>query len=184
MSRLLLSLLLGTLAAGCIIVAEEHSSKAREQRHDTSHEHDKAYARIEGKSGSSLSGKATFTQVEHGVIVELRVESTAPGWHAVHVHEVGDCSAEDGTSAGGHFNPGGDAHGSPHAAEHHAGDLGNMWVDEHGEGHHVLLMPGLTVEEGPRSVVGRAIVVHAAIDDLASQPTGNAGGRIGCGVIR
>lgn len=143
----------------------------------------KAVAQIEGRSGVPLSGKATFTEVAGGVEVRIHVRNAPPGVHAVHVHEVGDCSAPDGTSAGGHFNPGGHEHGAPHALAHHAGDLGNMWVDEDGEGHHLVLMPELTVAPGDHSVVGRSIIVHELADDLATQPTGAAGGRIGCGVI-
>jgi Cu-Zn family superoxide dismutase len=144
----------------------------------------RASARIEGRSGSSLTGTASFSEQSGGVLVELSVTNAPPGWHAVHVHEKGDCSAADGSSAGTHFNPAGHKHGSPHAAEHHAGDLGNMWVDEHGNGRHVLLMPVLAVTDGPNSVRGRALIVHAAADDLVTDPTGNAGGRIGCGVIQ
>jgi Cu-Zn family superoxide dismutase len=144
----------------------------------------RAQARIEGRSGSGLSGRATFTERQGGVLVEVELHHAPPGWHAVHLHEHGDCSAEDASSAGGHFNPAGVAHGSPHAPEHHAGDLGNLWVDERGEGLHVLLMPDLRVQEGPNSVRGRALIVHAGTDDLVTQPTGNAGGRIGCGVIQ
>jgi len=143
-----------------------------------------ARATLEARSGSQLSGHATFTEVEGGVLVEIVVQHTAPGWHAVHVHEKGDCSAPDGASAGGHFNPATKNHGSPHAPEHHAGDLGNLWVDANGAGRHVILMPELTVADGDHSVRGRAIIVHAGVDDLVSQPTGNAGGRIGCGVIQ
>ncbi len=143
-----------------------------------------AEAAIGGKSGSALEGHATFTEVQGGVLVEILVENAPPGWHAVHVHETGDCSADDASSAGAHFNPTGANHGSPHAVgAHHAGDLGNMIVGEDGKGHHVILMPDLTVKAGANSVVGRAIIVHAGVDDLATQPTGNAGGRIGCGVI-
>lgn len=145
---------------------------------------ERAEAVIEARSDSKLTGKATFTEVAGGVLVEIEVQGTSPGWHAVHVHDKGDCSAPDGSSAGGHFNPATKNHGSPHAAEHHAGDLGNLYVDNDGTGHHVILMPELTVAAGDHSVRGRAIIVHAGVDDLVSQPTGNAGGRIGCGVIR
>jgi Cu-Zn family superoxide dismutase len=144
----------------------------------------KAMATIESRSGSTVSGQASFVEQPGGVLVEIVVHHAPPGWHAVHVHEKGDCSAPDATSAGGHFNPATKSHGSPHASEHHAGDLGNMWVDEQGEGHHVLLMPDLSVKDGPTSVRGRAIIVHAGVDDLVTQPTGNAGGRIGCGAIQ
>lgn len=145
---------------------------------------ERAEAVIEARSDAKLTGKATFTEVAGGVLVEIVVQGTAPGWHAVHVHEKGDCSAPDGSSAGGHFNPATKNHGSPHAPEHHAGDLGNLWVDANGTGHHVILMPELSVAAGDHSVRGRSIIVHAGVDDLVSQPTGNAGGRIGCGVIR
>jgi Cu-Zn family superoxide dismutase len=144
----------------------------------------RASATIESRSGSTLGGTATFTEQKGGVLVEIVVHRAPPGWHAVHVHEKGDCSAADASSAGGHFNPASKSHGSPHAPEHHAGDLGNLWVDAQGEGHHVLLMPDLTVQDGPSSVRGRAIIVHTGVDDLVTQPTGNAGGRIGCGVIQ
>jgi len=142
-----------------------------------------AEGKVVSKSGSSLHGWVSFTEEPGGALVWLEVEDAPPGWHAVHVHEVGDCSSEDGKSAGGHFNPMGVAHGAPHAAVHHAGDLGNMFVDEDGNGLHVLFAPGLTVAEGDHSVVGRAIIIHAGADDLVSQPTGAAGGRIGCGEI-
>lgn len=166
------------LCTACVLV---HASDV-----DSEHEHHGpgASATIESRSGSSLSGKASFHEAKGGVLVEIEVHHAPPGWHAVHVHEKGDCSAADGSSAGGHFNPATKGHGSPHAPEHHAGDLGNMWVDEQGEGHHVLLMPDLTVADGPASVRGRALIVHASVDDLVTQPTGNAGGRIGCGVIQ
>lgn len=142
-----------------------------------------AHAIIEGRSGSSLRGDAKFYAVQGGVEIHVRVKNTPPGWHAVHIHEKGDCSADDGTSAGGHFNPDGNDHGSPHAAVHHAGDLGNMWVDQDGIGHHVVFMPELSISEGTHAVRGRAMIVHAGADDLITQPTGAAGGRIGCGVI-
>ena len=143
-----------------------------------------ASAVLEAKSGSQLSGWARFVERQGGVAAIVHVEGAAPGWHAVHVHEHGDCSSEDGKSAGGHFNPGATEHGSPHAPTHHAGDLGNMWVAEDGVGHHEIFMPELTVTGGAYSVVGRGLIVHAGADDLVSQPTGAAGGRIGCGVIR
>ncbi len=181
-----LALVLGTFAASSCVFVDAEDTGPRHTDHSSLADPGALSARaaIGGKSGSSLSGRATFTRSQGGVLVEIFVDDAPPGWHAVHVHETGDCSADDGTSAGGHFNPAGEEHGSPHAPAHHAGDLGNMWVDEDGQGHHVILMPDLTVGPGPHSVVGRAIIVHAGIDDLTSQPTGNAGGRIGCGEIR
>jgi Cu-Zn family superoxide dismutase len=142
-----------------------------------------AGATIEARSGSSLTGKATFTQNGDAVHVIVDVTNAPAGVHAVHLHEKGDCSAPDAASAGGHFNPTGVPHGSPDAPSHHAGDFGNMTVGEDGHGHLELDSTMLTVTAGDRSVVGRAIVVHAKADDMQTQPSGNAGGRIGCGVV-
>lgn len=175
--------LAGALCAGCVYVHATDDGPAHDP-HDAIAKGASATARIESRSGSTVTGEASFREVQGGVLVEIEVHHAAPGWHAVHVHERGDCSAEDGSSAGGHFNPVAHAHGSPHAPEHHAGDLGNLWVDEHGDGHHALLVPDLSVQDGPSSVRGRALIVHAGVDDLVTQPTGNAGGRIGCGVIQ
>ena len=173
---LVASIAAGALAS-CVIVADNEIH--------ASHDMDgvSATAHVTGKSGSSLSGHATFFAQDGGVLVTLRVKDTAPGWHAVHIHQTGDCSSADGKSAGGHFNPGGDDHGSPHASEHHAGDLGNMWVDDDGDGYHAIFMPELEISDDEFGVIGRAIIVHEGADDLTSQPTGAAGGRIGCGVI-
>jgi Cu-Zn family superoxide dismutase len=143
-----------------------------------------ASAAIEGRSGSTLSGTAEF--MSHGgmTMITVEVKGAPPGVHAVHIHEKGDCSAPDGSSAGGHFNPGSHQHGSPDAPEHHAGDLGNMTVGEDGTGSLMIHSGDLTIAPGPNSVVGRAIIIHEKSDDFVTQPTGNAGGRIGCGVIQ
>jgi len=142
-----------------------------------------AGAMIEARSGSSLAGEATFTEVEGGVKVVVTVRSAPAGSHAVHIHEKGDCSAPDAASAGPHFNPDGHSHGGPGDAQHHAGDFGNMEVGEDGGGTLEITTSGLTIADGPRSVAGRAIIVHEKADDFVTQPTGNAGGRIGCGAI-
>jgi Cu-Zn family superoxide dismutase len=152
--------------------------------HEEDDDQPTARATIEARTDSKLTGTAVFKETPAGVIVDIKVQNAPGGWHAVHVHEHGDCSAPDAASAGGHFNPGGLKHGSPDASEHHAGDLGNLWVRADGTGRKVILMPELTVSPGSHSVVGRSIIVHTSADDLATQPTGNAGGRIGCGVIR
>lgn len=143
-----------------------------------------ASAIIEGRSGSTLTGVASFRAVREGVEVSVTLENAPAGWHAVHIHEKGDCSSADGKSAGGHFNPTGHDHGAPHAPVHHAGDLGNMWVGQDGAGYHVVYMPELRIDDPDMGVAGRAIIVHEKADDLTSQPTGAAGGRIGCGEIR
>jgi len=142
-----------------------------------------AKATIEARSGSSLTGTATFTEKDGGVDVVVDVSGAPAGTHAVHLHEKGDCSAPDATSAGGHFNPTNVPHGAPDAPQHHAGDFGNMTVGADGKGHLTLHSGMLTVGPGPGSVIGHAIIVHANADDMTTQPTGNAGGRIGCGVV-
>jgi Cu-Zn family superoxide dismutase len=143
----------------------------------------KVGAGIEGRSGSSLTGTAEFMMHGDQMMVTVSVKGAPPGVHAVHIHEKGDCSAPDASSAGGHFNPGGHQHGAPDAKEHHAGDLGNMTVGADGTGS-IMVHTGELSLEGPNSVIGRAIVVHEKSDDFVTQPSGNAGGRIGCGVIK
>ena len=140
--------------------------------------------KIEAKSGSKLSGKATLTEVEGGVKVSLSVEGVAPGGdHGAHVHEKGDCSAPDGASAGGHFNPAGNEHALPTTVKRHLGDLGNLTIAKDGKGSLEITIPGANLKAGdPNSFAGKSIIVHAKKDD-GGQPTGNAGGRIGCGVI-
>jgi len=145
----------------------------------------RSVASIEARSGSTLAGTATFSEMGGGVHVVVDVTGAPPGLHAVHLHEKGDCSAPDATSAGGHFNPTGMPHGAPDAREHHAGDFGNMTVGADGHGHMEIHSTMLNVAAGPNSVAGRSIVVHAREDDMTTQnPPGNAGGRIGCGVVR
>lgn len=143
----------------------------------------KATASIEARSGSSLSGTADFVPHQEQLMITVSLKGAPPGPHAVHIHEKGDCSAPDASSAGAHFNPGGHKHGSPGAPEHHAGDLGNIIVGEDGTGTLMFHTSDLTVSGEPGGVLGRAIIVHEKPDDFITDPTGNAGGRIGCGVI-
>jgi Cu-Zn family superoxide dismutase len=138
---------------------------------------------LAAKSGSKLGGKATFSEVDGGVKVIIQVTGAPPGKVATHVHETGDCSAPDAKSAGGHFNPGQHAHALPPAGERHLGDLGNIDVGADGTGSLEIVVKGANLKPGdPSSYLGRAIIVHEKLDD-GGQPTGNAGGRIGCGVI-
>ena len=140
---------------------------------------------IAARSGSALRGKATFTELDGGgVRVVVDVTGVEPGKHGVHVHEKGDCSAPDATSAGDHFNPEGHPHALPASEPRHVGDLGNIEVGEDGSGHLDIVAPHGTLRAGDaRSFLGRAIIVHAKSDD-GSQPSGAAGARIGCGEIR
>ncbi len=144
-----------------------------------------ASATIEPRSGSTVTGTATFTELPDGAVkVVVNIENAPPGTHGLHIHEKGDCSAPDGTSAGGHFNPTSMPHAGPMAKEHHAGDLGNIQIGADGKGHLEIESSMLTVKPGPNSVVGRSVIFHEKADDLTTQPTGNAGGRLACGVIR
>jgi Cu-Zn family superoxide dismutase len=143
-----------------------------------------ASATLQGAAGTSVKGTAKFTQEgDDAVHVVVTVENVSPGAHGLHIHETGDCSSPDFESAGAHFAPTPDPHGDPTQGPHHAGDLGNLEVGEGGSGTVDATFEGLTVADGARSVVGRAIVLHADPDDLKTQPAGNSGGRIACGVI-
>jgi superoxide dismutase, Cu-Zn family len=136
------------------------------------------------KSGSQLSGKATLTETSEGVKVALALEGLPPGEHGAHVHEKGDCSAPDGASAGGHFNPASNPHALPTGTPRHLGDLGNISISPDGKGTLEIVAAGANLKDGdPNSFVGRAIIVHEKQDD-GGQPTGNAGGRIGCAEIK
>ena len=144
-----------------------------------------ARATIEPRSGSNVRGWATFTdRSTGGVAVVVHIENAPPGTHGLHVHEKGDCSAPDASSAGGHFNPGGAPHAGPTETHRHAGDLGNITIESNGTGHLETVTDLLTVRPGPNSVVGKAVIFHEKADDLTTQPTGNAGGRLGCGVAQ
>ena len=144
-----------------------------------------AKATIEARSDSTVTGTATFTELSAGgVRVHVHIEKAPPGTHGLHIHEKGDCSDPKAASAGGHFNPGGMPHAGPMEPKRHAGDLGNIEIKADGAGDLDMTSDLLTVKPGPNSVVGRSVVFHEKADDLKTQPTGNAGGRFGCGVIQ
>jgi len=141
----------------------------------------KATATLEPKSGSQVAGTVTFTKTGDEVRVVADVQNLKPGKHGIHIHEKGDCSAADASSAGGHFNPTHQHHGGPMTAEHHTGDLGNIEADASGKAH--LDWKGKMSLSGADSIIGKSIVVHEKEDDLKTDPAGNSGARIGCGVI-
>ena len=145
----------------------------------------RAIARMEPKSGSSVSGAVVFTAFEGPMVMGGVLDGGEPGTNAIHIHEIGDCSAPDATSAGPHFNPGSAPHGSPDdpAGERHAGDLGNISFDEHGQARFDRVLGDELTFEGETGILGRAVIVHARPDDFETQPTGAAGPRIACGVI-
>jgi Cu-Zn family superoxide dismutase len=145
----------------------------------------RATAQLQPTKGSKAFGEATFEQAGDKVHVVIYVQGLKPGQeHGLHIHEVGDCSSGDGMSTKGHFNP----HGKPHArhdsAERHAGDLPSLKAGKDGRGKVDAMLDVITIRSGPASVVGRGLIVHADPDDFKTQPTGNAGARIACGVIQ
>lgn len=143
----------------------------------------KAICLLYPTEGNQVSGKVTFIEVEGGVRVVALVSGLAPNSkHGFHIHEYGDCSAVDASSAGGHFNPMRMSHGGPEDHMRHTGDLGNLEADMNGNASVDYIDPMLTLR-GEESVIGLSIIVHQNEDDLKTQPTGNAGPRIACGVI-
>ena len=143
-----------------------------------------AVAILQARSGSSVSGSVRFATVPGGVRITASVSGLTPNAkHAIHIHEKGDCSAPDGSSAGGHYNPDGHPHGGPDAAERHAGDLGNLQADASGHAEYARTFDNISIAGDHNPVIGLSVIVHAGEDDLTTQPTGNAGGRIACGVI-
>jgi Cu-Zn family superoxide dismutase len=142
----------------------------------------KAVAVMNPLGSSGVSGTVTFTKAEQGVKVEAKLAGLKEGDHGFHVHEFGDCSAPDGASAGGHFNPGAEPHAGPHDAQRHTGDMGNVKAAADGTATLSYVDPRASLD-GPNSVLGRGVIVHANPDDFKTQPTGNAGGRVACGVI-
>ena len=144
-----------------------------------------ATAIINETNESGLTGKAVFTQNGDNIKFVISVANVSPGEHAVHIHETGDCSAPDGKSAGGHWNPTGVAHGKWGEGEFHLGDIGNLTANAQGMGKLELTTNLWEMNTGSDiDFVGKAIIVHADADDFVSQPSGNAGPRIGCGVIK
>ncbi|MEO8152524.1 MAG: superoxide dismutase family protein [Rhizobacter sp.] len=143
----------------------------------------RAVARLQPTSGSQTTGTVWLTQEGDHVVVRVSVSGLMPNReHGFHVHEKGDCSAPDGSSAGGHFNPAGKPHGAP-GAEHHAGDMPSLKADGSGNANTTFEIRGVLLGTGATDLMGKGLIVHADPDDYATQPTGNSGKRIACGVI-
>lgn len=142
-----------------------------------------ARATLAPTAGNKVAGTVTFVQKGDGVLVEARITGLAPGLHGFHVHEKGNCTAPDGSSAGGHFNPAGMAHGGPTRPPRHGGDLGNLEAGADGVAIYRAEVSGISLGTAEDSIIGRAVIVHEKPDDLVSQPTGNAGARLACGLI-
>jgi superoxide dismutase, Cu-Zn family len=142
----------------------------------------KAIAVLHPVGASGVSGTVTFSRAEGGVKVSAQISGLSQGAHGFHIHEYGDCTAPDGTSAGGHFNPTGQPHAAPTADHRHTGDMGNVMAGKDGSATLEYVDTHASFE-GENSILGRGVIVHEKADDLTTQPTGAAGARVACGVI-
>lgn len=145
-----------------------------------------AEAEIASASDSDVGGTIRFNQDGELLRIEGQLVGLSPGRHGLHIHTEGDCSAPDASSAGGHFAPDDDPHGSPREPDerHHVGDLGNFVADENGVAEVSKTDLEMTLAPAEDTIAGRAVIIHAEADDLASQPSGDAGARVGCGVVQ
>jgi len=134
-------------------------------------------------AGNKASGTVTFMPVADGVQVHAEIAGLTPGKHGFHVHEFGDCSAADASSAGAHFNPTNQPHAGPDAAARHEGDMGNVEADASGNAKLDYLDHQISLANDSKSAIGRSVIVHVKPDDLKTQPSGDSGARIACGVI-
>jgi len=145
----------------------------------------KATVTIQAKNNSGITGTVTFTDKDGEIEMVANIEGATEGDHAIHIHETGDCSADDGTSAGGHWNPTNVDHGTWGTEPFHIGDIGNIGVGSDGKGSisRTTDLWCLGCSDTIKNIIGKAIIIHAGPDDFSSQPSGAAGPRIGCGVI-
>jgi Cu-Zn family superoxide dismutase len=179
---LAMAISVGALGAGC---GSDDSDDPDHGDHSHEMEGHTAEAVLAPKSGNTtLAGTAKFSGEPGKVQVTVNITGAPPGMHGLHIHETGDCSAPDAMSAGGHWNPTMQMHAAPSASAH-LGDLGNITVSDAGSGTLTYGNPAWEIgSTGANNLIGKAVIVHAMPDDLTTQPTGNAGGRIGCGVIQ
>jgi Cu-Zn family superoxide dismutase len=143
-----------------------------------------AVADLAPTQGNSAKGTVTFAPKGDLMAVTARITGPTPGPHGFHIHEKGDCSAPDGTSADGRFNPQGGPRGDPSAADHHGCDLPMLEADAAGNATPTAEIGGVTFGAGAGDIVGRGVIVHKDADDCKTQPTGNSGARVACGVVR
>jgi Cu-Zn family superoxide dismutase len=151
----------------------------------TSNDSKQLLLNFEPKSSSTVSGTASFVQKNGIVTFKAKLRGLTPGVHAIHIHEKSDCSAADGSSAGGHWNPTFKKHGKWGVEEYHKGDIGNFTADENGNGTITLSTDEWCIDCGDQTkdVLGKGLIVHEGSDDFVTQPTGNSGGRVACSAI-
>jgi len=141
---------------------------------------------IHPKSKTTTEGQVTFVQKGDFVEMKIKAANLSPGLHAVHIHEKGDCSSDDGMSAGGHWNPTSHNHGQWGVGEFHMGDIGNINANAEGVGTLTFKTDKWCIgcDDSAKNIVGKGLIIHDKVDDFHTQPTGNAGGRVGCVEIK
>lgn len=166
-----------TLAIGSVLIGCKPQNKSADTK--------KINIAFEAKSNSKVSGTATFIEKNGKVTFEAKLSGLKPGIHAIHIHEKSDCSAADGSSAGGHWNPTFKKHGKWGVGEYHKGDIGNFTADANGNGSIKLTTDEWCIGCGDptKDILGKGLIVHEGADDYTSQPAGNAGARVACSAI-
>ncbi|MFW6059981.1 MAG: superoxide dismutase family protein [Phycisphaeraceae bacterium] len=181
---------LAVLTTAAVLVACGVATQTNQATAQESMEHaspfadlDRLVAVLHPTEGNEAQGVVYFEQTDGGVAVTADISGLEPNSrHGFHIHEYGDCTAADGTSAGGHYDPEGHPHALPNGEARHAGDLGNLETDDQGNATLELTVENVTLADANNPILGRGLIVHAQEDD-GGQPTGNAGARLGCGVI-
>ena len=184
------NVLVAIMAAASFCFVNSQPVQAADPTHDHSMAHAESWAAIKQAvaimhptANNKAHGRVTFVQQGDSVKVTADLEGLSPGQkHAIHIHQYGDCSAPDGASAGGHYNPENHPHALPESENRHAGDLGNLQADDQGKAHYEITVDNISIAGTKNPIIGRGVIVHAKVDD-GGQPVGNAGGRIACGVI-
>ncbi|MGB8376422.1 MAG: superoxide dismutase family protein [Salegentibacter sp.] len=164
----------------------EMNSDMNDMNQQAEEENQSVTVNLQSKSGSDASGTVTFTEENGEVTMEADVSGLKEGKHGIHIHEKGDCSADDGSSAGGHWNPTDEQHGKWGDSEgYHKGDIGNIEVDADGNGHLSMTTDEWCIgcDDANKNIVGKSIIVHEGADDFKSQPSGASGKRVACGTI-
>ena len=175
---ILLTAVLMISAFGCKTQTENNNAEKKAVDNNISG----AIAVIHPLNGSDVTGTVYFKKLPEGIEITADINGLTPGKHGFHVHEYGDLRAEDGSSAGGHFNPFDEPHGGPTMQKRHVGDLGNIEAPEEGTAHYQMIN-NLISFSGESSIIGRSIIIHEGEDDFTTQPSGNSGKRIAGGVI-
>lgn len=154
---------------------------------DTRGEEPFAKVKFDAKSGAKVTGTATLLKKTDRLVVQLDLQNIEPGEHAIHVHEKGSCAGKDAAGAGEHFNPDGLKHAGPDSADRHAGDFGNIDIPKEGRANlkiEIPMPPKQSESVNWDVFLGKSLVIHKGKDDFSTQPSGNSGDKIACGIIR